>query len=229
MNINNNVWPKAVLFDLDGTLVDSVYDLASAVNILLKQYDQEPVTLLQVRSMIGNGLKKLVERAFAARNIQLSGAELDLRAGQMMEIYGRDLTTLTVPMPGAEALLRMCKSNGCKVAVVTNKPEEPSRKIVTHFGWDEFVDTVVGGDTCAKKKPDPMMLHFACDQLGVTVSDTIMVGDSPADIDSANSAAMKSIAVRGGYTNVEPDQLGASTVIDTLEEFDAGLAVIGSL
>lgn len=228
MKTDDLVWPKAILFDLDGTLVDSVYDLAAAINVLLKECDLEPLTLLQVRSMVGNGVRKLVERAFAARDIQLDEDALNVRSDQMVEIYSRDLVTLTVAMPGADALLAACKDNGCRVAVVTNKPEEPSRKIVAHFGWADLVEVVVGGDTCAERKPSPMMLKYACEQLGVTVSDTIMVGDSPADIDSANNASMRSIAVRGGYTNIEPCRLGAGTVIDTLDDFDTGLAIINT-
>lgn len=229
MNTNDIAWPKAILFDLDGTLVDSVHDLGAAVNVLLEQNDLEAVGLLQVRSMIGNGIKKLVERAFEARGVQLDEATLELRANEMMEIYGQNLTKLTVPMPGAEALLKACNDNGCKVGVVTNKPEDPSRKIVAHFGWSGLVSVVVGGDTCAERKPSPLMLEHACAQLGVEVGETIMVGDSPADINSAQNASMRSIAVRGGYTNVAPDQLGADTVIDTLEDFGGAMAIINAL
>ena len=226
MNAQKHIWPKAILIDLDGTLVDSVQDLASAVNVLLADHGHAELTLAEVRAMIGNGIKKLVQRAFAAHGNALEGEALDDVSDQMMQIYARDLTTDTAAMPGADDLVRACTDNCCKIAVVTNKPEALSREIVAHFGWDSTIKLVVGGDTCAERKPSAMMLDYACGKLGVTIGEAVMIGDSPADIDSAKNAGMRSIAVRGGYTNVAPDDLGADAVINTLEDIDAAFAAL---
>lgn len=216
-------WPQAILFDLDGTLIDSAPDITEAVNVLLRRHAFEPLTLEAVRAMIGHGIGKLVERAFAARGRSLEGAVLAERTDEMMAIYGDHLTVLTKEMPGAGGLLAAAKAAGARTAIVTNKPEGFTRRIVEALGWSGMVDGVVGGDTGPPRKPAPDMLLHACAQIGVPPQDTVMVGDSPADIDAARAAAIRSIAVRGGYTEVPADDLGADTVVDSLEAVSAWL------
>lgn len=211
-------WPQAVLFDLDGTLIDSVPDLTSAVNDLLETESHEPLTQDEVRRMIGHGVRKLVERAFAARDIALEGEALDAMTDRMMTIYGRCLTIETTLMPGAEQLVTAYARAGVKIGVVTNKPEAFSRAIIEHFGLGDSVHVIVGGDTGPARKPAPDMLRHALEQIGVGAHRALMVGDSPADIDAAKAVPMASIAVRGGYTTVPADELGADIVIDSLNE-----------
>lgn len=208
--------PKAILFDLDGTLIDSAPDLALASNILLAEFGHSKLSVDQVRSMIGNGLAKLVERAFAAKGEKLDAATLKDRTDQMMVIYSRYLILETKLFSGAREILNFCKDNEILAGVVTNKPEIATRKILNYFGFTDLVNVVVGGDTGPKRKPSPDMLVFALQSLGVDVQDALMVGDSPADIDAANAANMRSIAVRGGYTDVPVEELGAGEVIDDL-------------
>lgn len=209
-------WPQALLFDLDGTLVDSVPDLASAVNRLLAAEGLDPLTRDAVRGMVGNGLRKLVERAFAARGRPLDAAGLDAMSARMTQVYGERLTEETVLMAGAGETVAAYASAGVGLAVVTNKPEALSRRILAHFGLDTAVPVVIGGDTCATRKPDPEMLHAACAALGVPASRALMVGDSAADIDAARAAGMACVALRGGYTRRPVEELGADMVIDGL-------------
>jgi phosphoglycolate phosphatase len=216
-------WPRAVLFDLDGTLVDSAPDIAASANALLARYGHASLQVGEVRSMIGNGVGKLVERAFAARGVMLAGDGLAAVVEQMMEIYSGHLTNETVPMPGASEAMRLCRTLGAGTGVVTNKPEAFSRTIIEAFGWSGDTDVVVGGDTGPARKPAPDMLLFALRQLDAAIGSSVMVGDSPADIDAARAAGMRSIAVRGGYTNIAVEQLGADIVIDTL--VDLGPAI----
>ena len=211
-------WPQAVLFDLDGTLIDSVPDLTTAVNDLLAIEDLPPLTRDEVRLMVGNGVRKLVERAFTARDVVLEGDGLDGMTNRMMTIYGRCLTDETVLMPGAEMLVTAYARAGVKIGVVTNKPEAFSRSIIEHFGLADSVHVIVGGDTGPARKPAPDMLHHALDQLGYGAHRALLVGDSPADINAAKAVPMASIAVRGGYTAVPVDELGADIVIDSLSE-----------
>lgn len=217
-------WPKAVLFDLDGTLIDSAPDIAAAVNDLLSRHGHAALSVDQVRGMIGNGVRKLVERAFAARDVILDESALDQRHDEMMGVYGDYLTVHTVVMPETERLLGALKARGVKIAIVTNKPERFTCEIIAHYGWD--VDCIVGGDSLPTRKPDPAMLQHACTACGVTVSEAVMVGDSPADIDSALAAPMRSVAVRGGYTNVPVEKLGADRVIDSLADLENVLATM---
>lgn len=211
-------WPQAVLFDLDGTLVDSVPDLTAAVNDLLATEGKPALGLADVRTMIGNGIKRLVERAFAARGEVLEGDALTAMTDRMMGIYAQNLTGGTTLMPGAEMIVTAYARAGVKIGVVTNKPEVFSRAIIEHFGLAGSVHVIVGGDTGPARKPAPDMLLHALEQLGVGKHRALMIGDSPADIDAAKAAPMPSIAVRGGYTNIPVEELGADVVIDSLNE-----------
>lgn len=209
-------WPQAVLFDLDGTLIDSVPDVAMAVNDLLATEALDALSMDEVRTMIGNGVRKLVERAFAARQNPIEGAHLDAMTDRMMGIYGRCLTVGTTLMPGAYDIVTAYARAGVKIGVVTNKPEAFSRTIIEHFGLGPSVRVIVGGDTGPARKPAPDMLRHALEQIGVGAHRALMVGDSPADIDAAKATPMASIAVRGGYTTISADELGADIVIDSL-------------
>ncbi len=211
-------WPQVILFDLDGTLIDSAPDIAVATNILLAGHGHPPLTLAEVRSMIGNGIAKLVERAFAARGEMLEGEGMHKRADAMMAIYANHLTTETRLMPGAAEMVAAYHKARVRIGVVTNKPEGFTRTILAHFGLDAVVDVVVGGDTGPARKPAPDMLLHALEQVGFTASRALMVGDSPADIDAAKAANMASVAVHGGYTNVPADKLGATIIVDTLSD-----------
>jgi phosphoglycolate phosphatase len=110
--------------------------------------------------------------------------------------------------------------------VVTNKPEEFTRELIKHFGFDAIVDVVVGGDTGPQRKPAPDMLEHALAAMGVAAGKAIMVGDSPADIDSAKAAGVLSVAVRGGYTNVPVEELGADILIDSLKDLPQAIAAL---
>ncbi len=207
---------RIVLFDLDGTLIDSAPDIAAAVNRLLATQGHAPLSLSEVRAMIGNGVGKLVERAFQARSTELRGEALEAMTAHMMAIYGDHLTSETVMMAGAREALEHYHRLGVTIAVVTNKPERFTRTILGHFGLDAMVAIVVGGDTGPARKPAPDMLQHALRLAGVEPVDALMVGDSPADIDAAKAAGIASVAVRGGYTTIPADELGAGTVIDSL-------------
>ncbi|SDU02868.1 phosphoglycolate phosphatase [Stappia sp. ES.058] len=216
--ISDTPRPRALLFDLDGTLVDSVPDIADAINAVLVANGFPALEVADVRKMVGNGIRKLVERAFEASGKSLEEDELTTMTARMMEVYRKGLTVATTPMPGAAAAAAWLRQRGHRLAVVTNKPEAFAREIVKHFGFETAFTVVVGGDTCATRKPDPEMLFHACRELGVAPEDAILVGDSPADIDAALAGGFPSIAVRGGYTNIAVEDLGATCVIDTLED-----------
>jgi phosphoglycolate phosphatase len=177
-----------------------------------------------VRAMVGNGVRKLVERAYAACAAPLTEAALDERYAGMMEIYAGHLTNLTTLMPGATYALAALHGAGAKIAVVTNKPEAFSWTILVHYGLAPFVDTVVGGDTGPARKPAPDMLLHALAQFGSSPADALMVGDGPADIDAARAAAVRSVAVFGGYTSVAYDALGADAHIESLADLPDAIA-----
>lgn len=216
-------WPRAALFDLDGTLIDSAPDIAASVNTLLARHALGPLTLDQVKSMIGHGIEKTVERAFAACGRPMSPADLAARNAEMVDIYADNLTNLTVLMPGAREAIESLHRQGVRLAVATNKPQRASEIVLGHFGLTPFLDCAIGGDTGVKKKPAPDILLAALERLGVEAREAVMVGDSGADVESAKAAGIVAVAVRGGYVHAPIESLGADAVIASLHQLPEAL------
>ncbi len=216
--------PKAVLFDLDGTLVDSAPDIAAATNELMAQHDLPGHSLADVRAMIGNGVGKLVERAFAANGRPLAGSALDDAVAGMMPIYGRHLTRLTTVLPGARESLAALSAAGVTLAVVSNKPMPFTREIADHYGFARFLAAVQGAEPGIAKKPAPDMLLAVLTKLGVAAGHALMVGDSAADVRAARAAGMPVVLVRGGYSPEPAQALGADRVLEGMHELPSLLA-----
>ncbi|WP_372982081.1 phosphoglycolate phosphatase [Marinobacter sediminum] len=217
-------WPGVALFDLDGTLVDSAPDLAAAVDQMLEHLGRSPVGIDRVRDWVGNGASVLVRRALAGqtdwepaqpKDDALFNDALAIFFHAYEQINGRH----AVVYDGVEACLAKLKEHGCKLAVVTNKPEQFVAPLLEQMGLDHWFDLSVGGDTLPVKKPDPTPLLHAMETLGGTRGTTVMVGDSAADIDAALAAGLPCVAVRYGYNfGQSVDALGADAVVDSLAE-----------
>lgn len=215
--------PKAILFDLDGTLIDSAPDIAAAVNELLAGRDLPPLKVDQIRAMIGGGVMKLVERAFAALGSPLAGSALEEANRDMAPIYRRHLTGLTRLMPGVREALTHFHLNGTAMGVVTNKPQLATREILLHFHLTEYLGAIVGGDAVTKLKPAPDALLLALDQLQAEPYEALMVGDSVSDVGAARAAGMPVALLRGGYTQVPVEELGADLVCDSLLDLPSAM------
>lgn len=213
--------PRAILFDLDGTLIDSAPDIAASVNELLARRHLPALSLEQVRSMIGNGIKKLVERAFAASGAPLTKAKLEDANGEMTAIYRKHLTKLTVLLPGVQEAIAQLHVAGFALGVVTNKPQVATREILLHFGLTDRLGVIVGGDAVSHMKPAPDALLLALERLGVDPAMALMVGDSVTDFEAARAAGVPVALVRGGYSKVPIDDLGADLVFDSLLDLPA--------
>jgi len=192
--------PRAVLFDLDGTLIDSVPDITLSVNELLASEQLPALEEAQVRRMVGHGIRMLVRKAYSAQGIALDVASLDSRTDAMLEIYPRHLTGRTTLMPGVPEMAAHFVGGGARLALVTNKPQSAAHTILDHFGLADSFSVVIGdADHQLARKPAPDMLLAALARLGVAPADAIMVGDSTVDISAAQAAQVRSVVVRCGY------------------------------
>jgi phosphoglycolate phosphatase len=174
--------------------------------------------------MIGEGTRKLVERAFDAAGQPLDAATLDEKYSQMVPLYAANLTKLTQLMPGTADALADLHRDGVLMALVTNKPDFAIAEILGHFNLADHFPVIVGGDSGVPHKPAPDMLFLALSKLGVEASDAVFVGDSPADARSAQAAGMKLVLVEGGYSREPLESLGADVVLHDLTELKAAVA-----
>ncbi len=218
---------KAIVFDLDGTLIDSAPDLRMAANHLLTENGRSPLTVEQVIKMIGDGVPKLVERAFQATGDGVSGVDLVAHVERFLHFYEGHEADLSQPFPGALAAVAHLHGLGCVLGVCTNKPHAPAVAMLDALGLGGYIHTVVGGDSLdGIRKPDPRHLLATIERLGVTPGEAVMVGDNENDVAVARAAGVPVIAVTFGYAKGPPEDLGADLLID---HFDALAEALGRL
>ena len=210
--------PDAIVWDLDGTLVESAPDLATALNALLNEHDCNGHPVDQVRPMIGAGVAKLIERGFRASGAPLDEATCEALLPRFMEIYTACATDSTHLVPGArEAVLRIYNA-GLRQAICTNKPLSVTLQILDALDVRGFFGAVVGGDSTPAKKPDPLPLQRCLQELGVPAKRAAMVGDSAADVGTARACGVPVILVPDGYTGVSADALGVDYTVQRLAD-----------
>ena len=183
----------AVIFDLDGTLIDSAPDIRAALNRLLAKRGLPALDAPAVRGMIGNGAKLLVERAFAAYGEPAGPGDL----ADFLTDYEANATVETVVYPGIDAALAELAENGHDLAICTNKPAAATAIIVRQLGLSKFFKSVTGGDSTLYRKPDPRHLASAVTALGALSA--VMIGDHENDMKAASGLDMPSIFVTWGY------------------------------
>ena len=193
---------KAVLFDLDGTLIDSAPDLALAINHMLVSIGRDEISPDIIRSWVGNGALVLVQRGLSGTmkiDENLDPALVEQSLAIFLKFYADNVCVDTVTYPHVLSTLKKLKAKGLRLAVVTNKPYDFIQPIFDGLDLNGLFELCIGGDTLAKRKPDPLPLFHACEKLDVTVAETVMVGDSKNDILAANAADMQSIGLTYGY------------------------------
>ncbi|MBN0986903.1 phosphoglycolate phosphatase [Amphritea pacifica] len=215
--------PQLVLFDLDGTLLDSVPDLALAIDRMLAALDLSIAGQSRVRHWVGNGAQALVKRALAySTGVEEDAAGSDLfdqAFALFLHHYGLCCAEQSKLYPGVEALLTFLGDNQVSMGLVTNKPIGFTEHLLDEYDLRRFFSIVLGGDSLAEKKPHPMPLLCAMDRLGVAPVQTLMVGDSRSDIRAAQQAGCKVAAVTYGYNHGEPvSAYQPDIIIDNLAE-----------
>jgi phosphoglycolate phosphatase len=216
---------KTLVFDLDGTLVDSAPDLHAALNRMLRDFGRDDVTLQQVTQMIGDGVAVLVERGFAATGGPAD--EPDAALARFRDYYSRDPSTLTTLFPGVIETLDGLRDAGYQMAVCTNKPADPARVVLEAFGLADYFTAVSGGDTFPMRKPSPGHLLGTLAMMDADPSGAVMVGDSPNDVHVALNAAIPVIAVSYGYRRVPAEEMGADVLIHRFADIPGALRRLG--
>ena len=208
----------AVLFDLDGTLLDTLGDLHLGVNVTLKNHGYPQRTLEEVRAFVGNGARQLMQLALPQGT---SEAELESILAEYLEWYRVNFCVTAAPYTGVKAVVDALIAKGVKVAVVSNKPDATTKKLAEMFfpGLPAF-----GQRDDIPKKPAPQMVWRAMETLGVTAEESVYVGDSEVDVATARNAGLPLVAVNWGFRTTEQlVEAGAKTIVHTPEELFSAL------
>ena len=220
-------WPKAVIFDLDGTLVDSAPDIARAINAAYGTIGIGPFQVREVRNMVGSGARAALKRAAEMANVLLTEADEQVVFDQFMAAYADVSAEGNGLYPGARELLLELSDRGIRTAVCTNKAEHVAEIALRALGIIDLLDGFAGQLDGLPKKPDPAMLHRALLATGAVVSDTIMVGDSRPDADVAKAAGIPVILTTFGYSTIPLTELAPDATVDHLGEIVPLLPVLG--
>lgn len=208
----------AIVFDLDGTLVDSAGDVQRALNRALASEDLPPIDVEVVRLMIGGGPRLLVLRALAELRTKKSRYFVDKLTELFHDEYLRQETRSSRLYDGAMDCLMRLRQNGTRIGICSNKPDDLCHKLINDLGVSEYFDVILGSGSGLPRKPDPAPLLEVISQLGTTPEAALYVGDSETDVKTARAAGVDIVLVSYGYTARPADQLGADKVYDSLIE-----------
>jgi phosphoglycolate phosphatase len=188
---------KLLMFDLDGTLVDTSKDITNALNYALKPYGLKELTVEDTTKMVGEGLTRLVEKILGESNVQLRDAVIN----GFLDYYSKHLTDYSTIYPGVRETLG--RLNGYKKAVISNKRESLSTRLLEELSLNKYFDLVIGSDTTPERKPSPVPVIYVVSKFGISPQESMMVGDSNYDIEAGKKAGVKTVAVTYGYKEKE--------------------------
>jgi phosphoglycolate phosphatase len=209
---------RAVIFDLDGTLVDTAPDLMAATNHVLSLLKRRPITMPEVRTFVGRGARILIERGVAATGDAIDEASLSYYHAEFLRHYEGHTADRSEIFPGVVALLNQLADVGIKAGVCTNKPEGLSRQLLDALDLNRFFGAVVGPDTIGIAKPHAAPYLETVKRLGVEPQHSLMVGDSEVDILTARAAGVPVIAVTFGYTAKPVAEYGPDYLVSHFDE-----------
>jgi len=217
-----------VVFDLDGTLVDSAPDLINALNFVLGREGLAPVPVSSARKMIGAGARALIERGLEAEGRTMSPDRVDVLTKDFIEFYAEHIADETRPFEGTEAVLDQLAEHGFRFAVCTNKLEWLSKRLLDRLGLTDRFAAICGADTFGVAKPDPAFLRQTIARSGGDPKAAIMVGDSGPDVGVARRAGVPVVGVSFGYSMVSIDELAPDFIINHMNELPAAVAQLYS-
>jgi phosphoglycolate phosphatase len=211
--------PSLVVFDLDGTLIDSAADLAAAVNGMLAGFGCEPLSQEEVRRMIGDGVAMLVGRALAARGCEQADSTAASRL--FMQHYESDATSRTTAFPGVGEALAALPAASIPLAVCTNKPARIATGILESLGLAGYFARVVGGDSMPFRKPDPRVLRAILEGFAALPESSLLVGDSEVDAATARAANVRFVLMKHGYHRGPVEEIACIAALEGFAELPA--------
>ncbi len=209
---------ECVIFDLDGTLVDTAPDLLETLNVLMASLGRRKLELEEVRHAVGGGAKALIRNGAMLTGEALDEDEIERLFGQYLDHYSANIAVKTRPFPGAREVLDTLKAAGVKMAVCTNKLESLTREVLEALNLTAYFDVIIASDTLGTMKPDPAGVFEILRRCGASPEKTLYIGDSKTDLEAARGAGVAIVLVDFGYTLVPARQLGADAVISDLRE-----------
>ena len=201
-----------LIFDLDGTLVNTKADLAAATNHMLQELGLPLLSVAQVESFIGLGARVLIERALGQERAHLVAEGFTL----FMDYYDAHLLDRTRPYPGMETLLTVARDQGKCLSVLTNKPEQPTRAILSGLGLLDYFSAVIGGDTLSKRKPDPQGVFVLQQAVGRALTETLLIGDSEIDMRTGRAAGIATCGVTWGFGHAGFETCPPTFLVETV-------------
>jgi phosphoglycolate phosphatase len=215
--------PRIVVFDLDGTLVDTAPDLIAALNFVLDREGLPPLPFKSARNMIGAGARKLIERGLEVGGRAVTQDELARLTRDFVAYYAEHIADASRPFEGLDGALDDLEKNGYRFAVCTNKLEWLSKLLLDRLGLSARFSAICGADTFGVAKPDPVILRETVARAGGVMSGTIMVGDAGPDVGVARRAGIPVIGVEFGYTDVPIAELKPDRLIGHMKDLPAAV------
>lgn len=217
---------RALIFDLDGTLIDSAPDVCASMNRVLAGMGRRELTLEETKEMVGWGGRVLAEKSLARTGRAGTDAEVDRFLEDFLATYAQHPAEHSRIFPGVIPVLDAFRSAGLRMGICTNKPTTATPPVLEAMGLAKYFDVVSCGDAVPHRKPDGRHVRLVVDELAATVETTALIGDSENDIAAAIDAGVRSVAVTFGYAHVPYDQLGADALIDHFRDLPRALAGI---
>ena len=218
-----------LVFDLDGTLVDTAPDLIAALNFVLEGEGLPPIPLHSARNMIGAGARKLIERGLEREGRAASVKDINRMTVDFVEYYAAHIADASRPFEGLEGALDELSSHGFRFAVCSNKLEWLSKRLLDQLGLSPRFAAICGGDTFGVSKPDPDILRQTVARAGGRLATTVMVGDAGTDIGVARRAGVPVIAVSFGYTDVPIVELKPDRLIHHMRDLPSAVESLAAL
>ncbi len=226
MDRKQSAWPRAIIFDLDGTLIDSAPDIVGSLNEILGLRGLPPLPLASVKAMVGSGIPALISRALEAHGVDAD--DVKPLVADMIGVYAQRATRLTALFEGVRDCLGAFRRSGVKMAVCTNKQQDVTDIVLRDLEIGHYFECAIGARPELARKPDPAMIYHALGAMGATPAHAVMVGDSHVDAGAAKAAGIPVVLATFGYSPNPVAEFGPDATIDSFDELPAALGRLGA-